>query len=63
MEPYMWESPWYLSQPFHILLEYVTEIRTRFGWQSREGHTTAAMVGDVQLPKEKPRPPCEAVYK
>lgn len=63
MEPYMWETPWYLSRPYHILLDFVTETRTRFGWQSKDGNTIAAKMEDAQLPKEKPRPPCEAVYK
>lgn len=63
MEPYMWETPWFLNWPYQILLEFVTETRTRFGWQSKEGQTASAKAGDVQSPKEKPRPPCEAVYK
>ncbi len=55
----------YLWDPFNTPnWMYLCDImRTTSRGQTTSGSPAADTAGDVVIPKEKPRPPCEAVYK
>lgn len=57
MQPDFLDLGYFIFRPFELLMEYVVRLRTKFSWQARQGSTAAAMAGDVEPPKEKPRPP------